>query len=61
MIKFISTIGFITFSALIFSACSTTVKKETVDMEKIKIEIQAMEDAYAVGEKAKDADAVVAY
>ncbi len=30
-------------------------------MEKVKIEIQAMEDAFAAGEKAKDADAVAAY
>ena len=30
-------------------------------MEKVKNEIQAMEDAYAAGEKAKDADAVAAY
>lgn len=30
-------------------------------MDMIKSEIQAMEDAYAAGEKAKDADAVVAY
>jgi len=61
MRKFIKTIGFITFSALIFSACSTPKKAETLDMEKIKVEIQAMEDAYAAGEKAKDADAVAAY
>ena len=61
MIKFIKTIGFIAFSALILSACATTVEKETVDMEKIRTEIQAMEDAYASGEKAKDADAVAAY
>ena len=37
------------------------MEKETVDMEKITVEIQAMEDAYAAGEKAKDADAVAAY
>ena len=61
MRKFIKTIGFITFFALIFSACSTPEKAETLDMEKIKVEIQAMEDAYAAGEKAKDADAVVVY
>ena len=53
MRKFIKTIAFITFSALIFSACSTPEKVETLDMEKIKVEIQAMEDAYAAGEKAK--------
>ena len=61
MRKFFRIIGFITFTALIFSACTTTEKKETLDMDKIRIEIQAMEDAYAAGEKAKDADAVVSY
>ncbi len=30
-------------------------------MDKLKVEIQAMEDAYAAAEKAKDADAVVVY
>ena len=30
-------------------------------MEQVRVEIQAMEDAYAAGEKAKDADAVAAY
>ena len=62
MTKFIKTIGFITFSALIFAACTTPPEKvEAIDMEKIRVEIQAMEDAYAAGEKAKDADAVAAY
>ncbi len=61
MRKFIKTIGLITFAALFFSACTTPEKMETLDMEKIKVEIQAMEDAYAAGEKAKDADAVAAY
>ena len=63
MRNFIKTIGLITFSALLFSSCSTPPpeKVETLDMEKIKVEIQAMEDAYAAGEKAKDAAAVAAY
>ena len=30
-------------------------------MEMVRIEIQAMEDAFTAGEKAKDADAVAAY
>ena len=37
MKTFIKTIGFITFSVLIFSACSTPKKAETLDMEKIKV------------------------
>lgn len=49
-------------SALLFSACSTTAEEaKPVDMEKTKSDIQAMEDAYAAAEKAKDANAVVAY
>jgi uncharacterized protein (TIGR02246 family) len=54
---------FIAISAAVFSACSTASKEEAkpLDLEKAKTEIQAMEDAFAAGEKAKDADAVVAY
>ena len=68
MRKHIRLFGFLVFTALIFSACSTPAKeepvemeKEEIDMEKIRAEIQSMEDAYAAGEKAKDADAVAAY
>jgi len=61
MRKNIRLFGFLTFIALVLSACATTEKEEVIDMEKIKIEIQAMEDAYSAGEKAKDADAVAAY
>jgi uncharacterized protein (TIGR02246 family) len=45
----------------IFSACSSEEKTAAVDIEKVKPEIQAMEDAYAAAEKAKDADKVMAY
>jgi len=49
-------------SALIFSACSSPAEKTaSVDMDKLKVEIQAMEDGYAAAEKAKDATAVVVY
>ncbi len=49
-------------TALFFSACSTAKEEATpVDMDKLKVEIQAMEDAFAAGEKAKDVDAVAAY
>ena len=61
MRKNIRLFGFLVFAALIFSACATTEKEEVIDMEKLRIEIQSMEDAYAAGEKAKDADAVAAY
>jgi ketosteroid isomerase-like protein len=61
MIKNIKLFGFLIFTALVFTACKTLEKEEVLDMEKVKIEIQAMEDAFAAGEKAKDADAVAAY
>lgn len=61
MRKNIRLFGFLVFAALILSACATTEKEEILDMEKVTSEIQAMEDAYAAGEKAKDADAVAAY
>ena len=48
--------------AMFFSACSTpATETKTVDLEKVKTDIQAMEDAYAAGEKAKDVNAVAAY
>jgi uncharacterized protein (TIGR02246 family) len=46
----------------IISGCSSSTEKSaSVDLEKIKPEIQAMEDAYAAAEKAKDADKVAVY
>lgn len=56
--------GLLSFLALVaftFSACNTEQKPEPLDMTTVKAEIQAMEDAYAAGEKAKDADAVAVY
>lgn len=62
--------GALVFTALLFSACETKVKEEVkevkevkavIDMDKLRVEIQAMEDAFAAGQQAKDADAVAAY
>jgi uncharacterized protein (TIGR02246 family) len=53
--------------ALFMASCSTppaaTAPEATpaIDMEALKVEIQAMEDAYAAAEKAKDAAGVAAY
>ena len=47
--------------AFAFTACSTAEKPEPIDMVAITAEIQEMENAFAAAEKAKDADAVVAY
>lgn len=47
---------------MLFSACNTAATEaETVDIEKIKPIIQAMEDVFAAGEKAKDINAVAVY
>ena len=48
-------------SAFLISSCSDEKTASTVDMDKNKKDIQAMEDAYAAAEKAKDADKIVAY
>jgi uncharacterized protein (TIGR02246 family) len=49
-------------TTLLLSACTSADKeKKPVDMAQLKTEIQAMEDAFAAAEKAKDADAVAAY
>ena len=61
MSKNIKLFGLIALTALFLNACATEKKEEVIDMAKVKAEIQAMEDAYAAGEKAKDADAVAAY
>ncbi len=61
--------GLLVFTALLMSSCETKekevaveVKKEVaLDMAKIKVEIQALEDGYAAAQKAKNADAVAAY
>ena len=48
--------------ALLFSACSAPAgDSKALDMDKVKPQIQAMEDAFAAGEKAKDVNAVAAY
>lgn len=61
MKKSIKLFGLLVSTALIISSCTTLEKEKVIDMEKIKVEIQAMEDAYSAGELAKDADAVAAY
>jgi ketosteroid isomerase-like protein len=68
MRKNIRLFGFLAFMALVLSACATKEKEvevveavEVLDMAQVKAEIQSMEDAYAAGQKAKDADAVAAY
>jgi hypothetical protein len=57
----IKLLGSISFIALIFTSCGTVEKEEVLDIELVQTEIQALEDAFAAGEKAKDATAVAAY
>ncbi len=61
MIKKIRLLSLLALVVFAFSACSTAEKPAPLDMATIKAEIQALEEAYAAGEKAKDADAVAAY
>jgi len=61
MRKLIRIIGVFALATFVFAACSPVEEKAALDMDQITAEIQAMEDAYAAGEKAKDADAVAAY
>jgi len=48
-------------SAFLLASCANEKTAPVVDMDKNKKDIQAMEDAYAAAEKAKDADKVAAY
>ena len=61
MKKNIGLLSFLPIIAFTFTSCSTAEKPEPIDMANLKAEIQAMEDAFAAGEKAKDADAVAVY
>lgn len=58
--KFQLLIFFCIISLFVIS-CSADQKAETVDLEKARVEIQALEDAFAAAEKAKDANAVASY
>jgi uncharacterized protein (TIGR02246 family) len=48
-------------SMMVISSCSEQAAEAKIDVEKLKPEIQKMEDAFAAAEKAKDAAAVAAY
>lgn len=54
--------AFLASVSILLISCSTKEKTAgTVDLEKAKVQIQAMEDAYAKAEASKDAEGVVAY
>ena len=58
--KFLSAI-LIACSGFLFVSCSNEKGATTVDLDAVKKDIQAMEDAYSAAEKAKDADKIVVY
>lgn len=48
--------------ALLLVSCAVPVEApKPIDLEKLKVDIQKMEDAFSASEKAKDADGVAAY
>ncbi len=54
-------LSFLLLTIFTFFACTSPEKSEPIDMAKLKVEIQAMEDAYSSAENDKDADGVAAY
>jgi len=49
-------------TAILFTSCATPAEEaKPLDLAKIRVEIQAMEDAFSAAEKAKDAAGVVVY
>ncbi|WP_189663214.1 MULTISPECIES: YybH family protein [unclassified Polaribacter] len=61
MRKTIKLFGLSVCIAFIISSCETAEKEGVYNMEKIRTEIQALEDAYSAAEVAKDADAIMKY
>lgn len=55
--------AFFTLSAFLFASCTSSTKapETALNLDSIKVEIQKLEDAFAAGDKAKDADAIAAY
>ena len=56
-------IGFFVLAAIFLASCTNTTQapEAALNMDSVKAEIQKLEDAYAAGDKAKDADAIAAY
>jgi len=55
--------AFFLVTAFFLASCTNTTKapETTINLDSVKAEIQKLEDAYAAGDKAKDADAIAAY
>ena len=56
-------IAFFAMAVFFLASCNKSSKapEAALNMDSVKVEIQKLEDAYAAGDKAKDADAIVAY
>jgi uncharacterized protein (TIGR02246 family) len=56
-------IAFFAIAVFFSASCNNTSQtpKAALNMDSVKAEIQKLEDAYAAGDKAKDADAIAAY
>lgn len=59
--KNLSLITCLAVTLLFFYSCTTPPAEPTVDLESVKTEITAMENAYAAAYNAKDVDGVVVY
>ncbi len=59
--KNLSLITCLAVTLLFFFSCTTPPADTTVDMESVKAEITALENAFAEASNAKDVDGVVAY
>jgi len=56
-------VAFFVMAAFFLASCNTATQapEAALNMDSVKAEIQKLEDAYAAGDKAKDADAIAAY
>jgi uncharacterized protein (TIGR02246 family) len=56
-------VAFFLMAAFLLASCNKTSQapEAALNMDSVKAEIQTLEDAYAAGDKAKDADAIAAY
>lgn len=55
--------AFFVMAAFFLASCSNTTQtpETALNLDSIKVEIQKLEDAFAAGDKAKDAEAIAAY
>jgi len=56
-------LAFFAIATCLFASCNNITKapETALNLDSVKVEIQKLEDAFAAGDKAKDADAIAAY